>query len=474
MALDRSFRLRAVEHSSALNISLEETRQLAAQLANKHVLLGNGRCLSDSNIQSPLIGPLLGRLGGEQAALFIPPMNREALTFALMELWTACGNLYNVLQRLGIYVINPGYVVGNKVQLSGGSYSRVLLHVTNNEASVYKLIKKPPVKTNIDAELRLLHEASWLLALPAYAQPLFPRLLGVVDDGDSFGYEAEFIPRSSAAELVFQNNLDSDALASTLQAVYMALCTRLYSNPPPAMLESVEQSTYLDRIERRMKVILNSEYPTNGLFRRLCDAPLVRVNGLSCLPFWTLLDHLRSSPEWQCVLIPRERQLCHGDLILEDILLPSYSHHGGHIHTPMLVDPNPTNQSVLFDVAKTLLSLWIGYEFVYFDLFSFAGPLIHRSGEVEIAVVFDRPECQRIYAEAAEMFLEFVESHLTPFLGLDAQTLRTQLRMTAAIHSLAIPMFHLLHHKSESRAVAFMCLGLYHATLALNELKSLL
>ncbi len=55
----------------------------------------------------------------------------------------------------------------------------------------------------------------------------------------------------------------------------------------------------------------------------------------------------------------------------------------------------------------------------------------------------------------------------TLYLGLDGEQFESQLRMAAALHSLAIPMFHLLHHKSETRALAFTCLGLYHAALAL-------
>jgi hypothetical protein len=463
VALDRSFLLLNVLPSSRPKIDRRTLQRLASMLANRPILLGDDRCLSDPTCKSELIHALLERVGGNKTALFIAPMNAEDLSRAFEELLIAHGNLYPLLQRRGFFAISPMVIIDDGVLLSGGSYSSVLLRVRGDKASIYKMIKNPHKERNIDADMRLLHEGIWLNLLPKSAARLFPQLKRLIDNGDEFGYEAEFVPSCSAAELIFQNCIDSDQLFAVLSEVYLALLTSMYCFPSVKLDDLSNEEDYLKRIDRRTRAILQSIYPHNGILRTLYNARRIIVNGVQCPSLFALLEHLRYNREWQPIVAPFGDQLCHGDLILEDILCRS-----DNLKKFWLVDPNPANHSALFDVAKTLLSLWIGYEFVYYDLFSIDECKVYGNEEICVTITFDRLDCQIKYAQTARLFLDFVKRRLSEYLGLDNERLESQLRMAAALHSLAIPMFHLLHHKRESRAVAFTCLGLYHASLALN------
>lgn len=464
MALNRRPQLRNVVPLSELKINRKALRDLVSEIANRPVLLINGACVSNPLIKSGLVSLLLERVGGKDSALFIPPMDASSLLSAFEKIWTASGNLYPLLHRLGLLVISPAVIVDDGVLLSGGSYSNVLLRVKNGEALVYKKIQKFYEGENIDAGLRLRHEGEWLSALPEPAVDLFPRLRRLVDNDKELGYEMDFVPLGSVAELVFQDCIDGNQVFEVLREVYSALCTHMYCNPPLELDGLPSEKSYLGCIERRTKVILESSYPTDGILRSLYNAPWVEVNGVRCPSQFALLQQLRSDKKWRPVVEPSGNHLCHGDLILEDILVS--------MENPKefrLVDPNAVNRCVLFDVAKTMLSLWIGYEFIYYDLFSIDECTVRSNGGIHVTITLDRPDCQSKYARVASLFVDFAQRELSKYMGLDARRFNSQLRMASALHALAIPMFHLLHHKRESAAFAFTCLGLYHASLALAD-----
>jgi hypothetical protein len=115
-----------------------------------------------------------------------------------------------------------------------------------------------------------------------------------------------------------------------------------------------------------------------------------------------------------------------------------------------------------------MLSLWLGYEFYYYDLFNISSFHISEDGGIAVRIDVERSDCIASYKIAAERFFTFLKDHLCTLMGLDPEYLRPQLRMASALQALAIPMFHLLHHKKEMRAFAFACIGLYHAQLALD------
>ena len=116
------------------------------------------------------------------------------------------------------------------------------------------------------------------------------------------------------------------------------------------------------------------------------------------------------------------------------------------------------------------MNLLIGYEFIYYDEYDISKFTKRNNGELEVRISIRRPDCQTIYRQSYEDFFEYVKEELINYLGLDKSMCHQQLRMAAALQALAIPMFHLLHHQNEARALAFACLGLYYATESLTQI----
>jgi len=255
-------------------------------------------------VESELIHFLLQRIGGRESALFIAPMNAYDLSRAFEDVLTTHGNLYPLLQQRGFRAISPAVIVNDGVLLSGGSYSSVLLRVREGKANIYKRIEKPLKEENVDTDMRLLHERAWLKALPESAARLFPQLKCFLDDEKAFGYETEFIPACSAAELVFQGCMNGKQLFAVLREVYLALCRHMYCLPSIKLVNLPDETGYLERIERRTQAILKSCYPPDGILRTLYNAQQIRVNGVQCPSLPALLDHLRFNREWRSVVAP--------------------------------------------------------------------------------------------------------------------------------------------------------------------------
>lgn len=133
-----------------------------------------------------------------------------------------------------------------------------------------------------------------------------------------------------------------------------------------------------------------------------------------------------------------------------------------------LIDPNPYNQHCIFDLAKTMLSLWIGYEFVYFDFFEIATEL-GRDGQVVVDVVLKERGCMEQYAVAADKFTRYARKRLAKLIGVPQSSFDRVLRLGAALTAMAIPSFHLIRHNQPDRALAFLALGLVNASYALDD-----
>lgn len=401
--------------------------------------------------------PGLAAAGWEDVAFVVLDGGRERLVGALAGDLGA-GNPHASLERSGILVVSPYRVDGNGLLLAGGSYSRVSLHVEADKPVVRKRLAVSESPSE-DRELRQIQEIEWLTAAPAAVSELFAPIIATRHSETELELKLQFVPGYTLAELVFQRRLDGPGLAAALAHVYSLVSSTLWSRPP--LTDAAARSAgYVQRIRRRIGDILASDYPADGVLRSFLQARTVVVDGRRCVGPRRLLEIL-GEQRWDPVVNPAGSTLCHGDLILEDILVSARAPHGFR-----LVDPNPANGNPLFDLAKTMMSLWLGYELIYFDLFAIAWRQGREAVEVEIELGAE--EVQAVYRDAAERFVSFVEVELAHRLALPRNDLRSLLRMSAAIHMLAIVVFHLLHHGREQRALAFAATAMLHAQAALD------
>jgi hypothetical protein len=417
----------------------------------------------------------LARISGDDVGFFVlggsTPRLQQSLPDRLVEDGLVGGasgagdagsraqNAYELLERAGVLAISPWRASGSGVTLSGGSYSEVTLEIRGDGPVVCKRLAAGQTP-HLDREIRQRRESAWLRQIPSDAAVLFPRVLDTVEKGPTLLTVTRFVPGYTLAELVFQRRIDGAGVAEHLIDVYEALRTRLWRHGPRAV---APQETYPQRIARRIRTIRASPYASDGAIRRLLRAETPIVNGLPCSGVSSLLRLLQDQARWSAVVHPRGRTLCHGDLILEDVLISADAPLGF-----ALVDPNPTNQHPLYDVCKTMMSLWLGYEALYYDRFTVTEQATGR-GTVDLSVRLDDEDVRRVYATAAELFLDYVEKELGDLLELPSSNWRAMLRMGAAMNMLAITVFHLLHHGKEDRALAFAATALWHAQRAIEE-----
>jgi hypothetical protein len=115
-----------------------------------------------------------------------------------------------------------------------------------------------------------------------------------------------------------------------------------------------------------------------------------------------------------------------------------------------------------------MLSLWLGYEILYFDMFEISAAVSGESHEVDIEISLGADYCQAELSVASAQFMAFAETELAHACGLDGRDFQRSVRMASALTALAIPAFHVIAHGKPDRAMAFISLGLLHASYALT------
>jgi hypothetical protein len=404
---------------------------------------------------------------GANMAFVVPPPSRKRLTQALADLATSFPRdvtVYERLARTGVLVVGPIRTFEGGITLAGGSYSTVSLHLENGVPVVRKRLVAHG-DGDPDREGRQRQECAWMQNIPTGVRDLFVPVLGASDGSVGLELVTEFVPGYSLAEIVFQHQIDGDGLARALERIYCEIGARVWTRPPIEMNVPIDRGDYLERIQRRLRTIEVSRSGLGGPLRKLLEAERVIVNGHECDGVGRLLERL-STPRWRHAIMPGPARMCHGDLILDDIVIDKRAPAGFR-----LVDPNPSNQHPMYDVFKTMMSLWLKYEFFYFDRFSISH-LSTNASHVAVEIRIDAPQAEAIYDEAAERFVAFAERELAPQLGFPSNDFRSLVRMGAAINMLAIPVFHLLHHEREPRALAFAAVALHHAERATRESSS--
>jgi hypothetical protein len=459
MALDRSLSLwRGFPDESAEQVRSQAVRVLA-EAARDGRNAGPGGGVSLHRLRSDT--------EGRSTWLYLPPGSRHALTDAVTRLRTGRGCPYEILEGAGVLVMGSAGARADGVVLSGGSHCDVLLRTHGKNSVITKAVSKSGTSSGTDGLHRHRNEAEWL-ALVGRESALFPRARVVEDSAESYAFETDFFPGYSAAELVFQRRMSGERLAGILVRIYEELRSGFYCRPPVLTGRPDPDTGYVAKIRRRCRLtraaLKETGTPLGAVLGAVLGAGRVRVNGRPCPSLPDLLSRIETDPFWQPVVRPRGVHACHGDLILEDILVGR-----GPAHEVMLIDPNPYNRHGLLDLAKTMLSLWVGYEFVYFDFFEVAVGTGEPEGCVSVDVIVDADEFRKEYAEAAERFMGYARSELPGVLGLPRNEFDRMVRMAAALTALALPAFHLIRHNRPDRALAFAALGILHASYALAD-----
>lgn len=452
MALDRAMTL-------LRDSSPESTERTTTRIAQELDRICTDRRFRAGS-RDPVLAPLESGPADPDVAIYLPVLSTERLTHVVERLREARSNPYETLDREGILIIGAASRLDGGLLLSGGSYCDVILQPRDSGLVITKRLLKNGEAAGVDGFQRHKNEADFLLHMNRFCD-LFPYGRESVNSGSVYEFETDFFPAYSVAELVFQHRLTGAQLAEMLGSLYDQLLSTLYARHPVHTFWPDRDRDYLDKITRRLGMIRSATEGTETLLMQFLRAPRVRVNGERCAPLEAVMRAVKSDPLWSPIIKPQSRHACHGDLILEDILLSQ-----GHRPEVKLIDPNPYNANGLLDLAKTMLSLWIGYEFIYFDFFDVVSE-IRVGGEVSVDVKLLSADCADVYAVAAERFMEYARAELCEFLGMSKNSFDRLVGMAAALTALAIPSFHLIRHGRPDRALAFAALGLLHASRAL-------
>jgi hypothetical protein len=460
VALDPSFSLSELSPQAGTPVSLREIPELADAIVRNSGRLWAFRVdhdccelLTGTRLRGPgeAFRKLRLLLGARWLVLDHCTLN--VLDRAIVSLQRLGGNGYSRLLEAGALALAPS----PDCHLSGGSFADVHLSYVSGRLGVVKLISQPDQLNEVDAGRRLAREMNWLRNVPAGAAQLFPGVLETIETERAVGYVSQFVPGYTLAEQLLDFRLTFSAGQSALMFVLSALVERLYAAGSRPFLVRDIGSDYLRRIKRRISAINAAPPGTGELLKLLIRAESVMVNGIQCygipailraLDGATLSKHLRVSGT----------ELAHGDLILDDIIV---TRHGN----VCLVDPNGVAGSRLYDIGKLFLSLTSCYEFFKYDLF--ACEIEFERELPRITVTLPVHPALAIYAKLAEHLPEMLAT-CGVLADTEHQLTGTGLVLLNGLQNLGLPAFHLLRHRAEQRAVAFLALGLLRVTEGLR------
>jgi hypothetical protein len=356
--------------------------------------------------------------------------------------------LYRYLERRGIVAIAAGRDASTtEIELAGGSVCRSTVRRSGRDWLVRKEITASALPSR-DARDRHVEEARWLQDMTnGNGLSCFPRVRSLCAEDGRLVWTSDFVPGYTLGERLIQGREDSRSLAGKLRDVVDLLAQQLHWRRCDR-----PQQSYADVVTRRFDVLRRQSRIYDDLWRHGAV-----VNGVAYPPVEWLLSWL-GSERLDAVLRPSGGRECHGDLILEDILCTEGPGIGF-----TFVDPNPLNASPLVDYGKILMNLLSGYDFAYRDWVGVSCEHDRRGSAPVLGVSSHVPEmfqdCLRIYGEVAEHVAAVARTSRSG----DECTLRV-LTVQAALHALALPIFHDVHHRSRQRAVYFALSGMHILT----------
>jgi hypothetical protein len=363
------------------------------------------------------------------------------------------GNAYGVFGASGIHFIHAP----EATSLTGGSFCDTELRQQKRLLVVAKRVDLRKYSDNSDADLKLRREDEFLRSLPEPAKRLFAVHAGSTSGEGYYEYSTEFVHGYTASEDLFHGVASVDYTLGALESLFGNLTQQLYSFSHTSGTWSCQEPDVLSRAIRRFETIRTSTDPVAIGWPELLAEDLIYVNGTLLSGWRNLESWLLKSEKVRHVLKTPKRELCHGDLILDDIVSLPQS------RQQVLIDPNGDATSRLYDVSKIYLSTLSFYEIFKYDRFACwrdatgiwlqlpDEPVVGSIGEIGLGL----PDRLR---KAGLWSRELAEPDGGALLLLNG------------LQNAALPMFHLLKHRAPARALAFFVVAL----IRLNQARAVL
>lgn len=461
MALDPSLSLVAWPQRPLSCLKLAESEvwtHLSRMYEENHwaVSLKDGRFCTlhgDSVIAGNVAAPWVQRFG--QKWLVFSPHSSSHLPDVIYNLDVNGGNGYSTLEDHGIVVLDAGF----EAQLTGGSYCHTKLFQSGKYIHVSKHISFNQATSFQDADLKLRREDEFFRLLPQGARGLFSEYVNSSESDTHFQYVTKFEHGYTLSELLFQQRMTVSSALARLDNMYKCLVMEVYGTPHRLGRWSCQEPDVLSRAIRRLGIIRRSDDPIAATLSNMISEEEVWINGKTFDGWPRLRKWLLNNEAIKVVLHPTAPEMCHGDLILDDVIATE----GGRVLR--LVDPNGDATSRLYDVGKTYLSTLSFYEAFKYDLFECKS----EGNHIQLSIL-NNPAIQLIEQIGYELpaFLRraelWTEQCPEPEGGL--------ILMLNGLYNIALPMFHLIHHRRPDRALAFFTLGIIRLNQARAALNS--
>lgn len=455
MALDPSLALTSV---GPVDLGSEEFASLRAEFDLRRgspwafrtdgdgyvTLQGERLAASDPGTEVDRVPGGLKRIIGERWLVCHPETRYEDFRDAVAKVQAEGGNVYVALESAAMLLLAPT----GRATLTGGSFALSSLRAEpGSDLSVEKLIHKEQRGSVdlADREQRIRNEASFLSLIKKRSR--FVPMRRVIDDANSVGYVADFVHGYTLAERLFHRSIGVGAAESIIAQSLTHLKEHIYSDKG-LTFKLTSDSDYLRRIDRRERAIWASGPDVGRILKQVMSADVVEINGHPCRRSESMRI-LQMVPVGQRTWSPPPTEPIHGDLILDDIVVP------GDYSEFRMIDPAGSLGSRRYDIGKLCLSLLTLYEFFKFNQFACDVEMIANTARVELRTL--RPEVRDKYQRLASNLPRMLQE--TDLLAGQPLT-GTDLQVMCGLQNLALPMFHLLAHGAEKRALAFYCIGL--------------
>lgn len=392
----------------------------------------------------PYLSVILSKFLNDETALIFSIRDPSIFEKFISEaIYCSPYDLFKLLLKYGIRVVSSKTT---DIKLDGGSFSEVNLFLYKNKWWRIKKEINSDYNDDVDAGVRLSQEADFLKSLPVEAKHLFPKVYGENSASRSswVGYEMEYFPYPTLAQSMFYGNLTAGMALRFLINIYENLKKTLYSHKRHIK----QDDDYFSRIDRRLDRIFKTPSNEGINLKRLLKKRRIAIDGLEYEGFPSIYEKIRDDKSCRQLLTFPEYSLCHGDMILEDILVNPLT---GDFK---LIDPNGHSFSKYYDFAKTFLSLSTYYEHFYFGLFKLN---YKTDGSIDIRFFDERTIA--LYDNLSNFFWHYLGEYSQFYFGKD-KFWRKRILLLTALQNIAIVMFHLIRHNNEPRAIGFLLTGI--------------